>query len=129
MKNYLLLFSSLLALLSLLACGRIEHSVTREPARLTLTWEEPYDRAKIAERKSAIPPELNQKLKELGDYIVTTTVTISGDESKQTVSVEFVLETGKFDDTQLLAKVKEILNDRTFKMTIHGAKVTQTTRF
>lgn len=129
MKKYILHFSTLFALLSLFACGRIEHTVTREPAHLTLTWEEPYDRAKIAERQSAIPPELKQKLNEIGDNNVTSEITISNTESKQTFKVEFVLGERDADTTQLLTKVKAILNDRPFKVTLVGEKVTRTTRF
>ncbi len=124
MNIYFSRFLVLISLLSLFACDRIQNTVKREPARLILTWEEPFDRGTSFEQQLLIRPDLERKLKEIGDYNISSTVSLSKEESKRTIKVEFILD-ADVKETKILKEMQEVFAGRTFSVTLIGAKVTR----
>jgi hypothetical protein len=124
MNIYFSRFLFLILLLSLFACDGIQYSVNREPARLILTWEEPFDPRTSLEQQLQIRHDLEEKLKGVGEYSTSSTVSLNEDESKRTFNVEFILNSDN-GDTKIVKRMKEIFVGRSFSVKIIGAKVTQ----
>nr|WP_315467223.1 hypothetical protein [uncultured Undibacterium sp.] len=124
MHIYLSRFLFLILLLSLFACDGIQYSVNREPARLILTWEEPFDPGTSLEQQLQIRHDLEEKLKGVGEYSTSSTVSLNEDESKRTFNVEFILNSDN-GDTKIVKRMQEIFVGRSFSVKIIGAKVTQ----
>ncbi len=68
----------------------------------------------------------DQQFKEIGDYKLSSKITIASNESKQEFDVEFLREIGKDEANVLMPKIRKILNNREIKVTFQSAETTTT---
>ncbi len=124
MKKRFNFIFTLIFSLAISACVRESETTLRKPAKLTVHWVEPIDQKNIQKTPQAIAPEIAQQFKEIGDYKLSSKMTIASNDFKQEFDVEFLREIGNDEAHVLMPKIRKILDNREIKITFQSAKTT-----